>query len=214
MFADFKVGLRSRLAGPLPADKAHQKMMRHRKSIDQLGGLSKDARKSAVLLLLYPKNGILNTVFIQRPIYEGVHSGQIALPGGKLEKTDQSLQAAAFREADEELNIKPNDLEFIGQLTPLYVPPSNFIIHPFIAFQDSIPEFKADPMEVQSFIECPIHQFVGDDKIKETSVTVRGSRLKTMAFSLEEHIIWGATGMILKEFTDLIATLRLPGVSK
>lgn len=210
MYLEFKDKLKKRLEEPLPASESHKQVMRHRRPLDQMGMLPEGARESAVLILIYPKDENLHTVFIQRPVYKGVHSGQIAFPGGKAEEEDFDLQATAYREAEEELNVQPSLVEPIGKLTPLFVPPSNFIIHPFIAFQESLPAFRADPKEVSSFIETPIRHFISTDSLRDSTVMAQNNRLKVKAFQYEGHIIWGATGMILKEFVDVLNSTKLP----
>lgn len=214
MLDQFKLELKQQLVEPLPGNFSHQKLMKHRKPVDQLGTISESARISAVLLLVYPKNGVLHTVFIKRPIYKGVHSGQIAFPGGKLEAFDESISAAAIREANEEISVDPNSIELLGALTPIYIPPSNYLVHPFVAFQGDLPSFVPQPSEVKAIIECPIVNFVGDQSLKACNVLVGEQKIEVKGFQLEQHIIWGATGMILKEFADLLEEITIPSELK
>jgi 8-oxo-dGTP pyrophosphatase MutT (NUDIX family) len=205
VFEQLKEQLRESLKGNLPAYEAHRKVMGHRKPIDTLGSIGKKARKSAVLLLVYPKEEILHTVFILRPSYPGVHSGQVGLPGGKVEPEDRNLQHTALREAREELNIQHEKLEVLGSLSPLYVPPSNFLIHPYLAFQKSRPDFIPDKREVASILECPLIQLMGEEKLVSTKVNVNGNPMAVRGYQLQDTIIWGATGMIIKEFSEVLA---------
>lgn len=211
----FKVELKQRLSGDLPAHLAHQKLMKHRLPVNEMEvEMQKKAKKSAVLILLYPKKGQMHLVFIRRAIYDGVHSGQIALPGGKFEPEDRNLQATAFREAAEELNIKEGKVELLGKLSPLYVPPSNYIVHPFVGLQEQLPIFKADPEEVDEVIECPLHHLLKPDALIETTVHNRNKRYKVKAFQFQDCMIWGATAMIVKELTELLEGITWPNELK
>jgi len=209
VFAEFIRELEETLKGALPAHEAHRKVMNHRKPIYQLDEKKLNARQSAVLIHIYPKNNQLHTVFIQRPIYEGVHSGQIALPGGKAEEFDAGIEATALREADEELNIKATDLKVIGKLTPIYVPPSNFMIHPVIGYQESRPNFVIQKSEVASFIECKLEHLIGEEKLISNEVIAGGNRMNAKGYQLNEHFVWGATGMMIKEFAEILDQLTI-----
>lgn len=197
--------IRAKLMSSLPGHKAHSKIMAHRKPLDQLGGIPKDAKQSAVLLLVYPRKRQDHIVFILRSTYEGVHSAQVGLPGGKVEEQDKDLLATALREANEELAIDEDKIEVLGQLSSLYVPPSNFVIHPFIAVQKTEPTFVPDEHEVAEIIEYPISELVKEEALIDTIVKVPGGKMKTKGFMLEDRILWGATAMIIQEFVDLIA---------
>jgi len=210
LFTEFINELETKLKESLPARNAHQKVMSNRKSVDEIDETALNARQSAVLINLYPKNNQLHTVFIQRPIYEGVHSGQIALPGGKVEVFDKNLEETALREAEEELNIKANNLNIIGKLTPIYVPPSNFLIHPFIAFQLNRPDFIIQESEVASYIECRLEFLMGEDKLITSEVIAGGASMNAKGYQLDNHFIWGATGMMIKEFAEVLDRLTTP----
>ncbi len=116
-----------------------------------------DSKIAAVLILIYPVNNILTTVFIQRPVYEGIHSGQISFPGGKSELSDINLIATALREASEETGINSSEVTILGTLTPLYIPVSDNEVTPVIGWCDNRPEFKIDKVEVVHIIEVPLH---------------------------------------------------------
>jgi len=113
-----------------------------------------DAIRSSVLILLFPagKIGEASLVLILRPRYDGVHSGQIALPGGRFESSDGDLLNTALREAREEIGIDPGKVRIIGQLTELYIPPSNYLVAPFIGFVTDEPSFEPDLLEVEEII--------------------------------------------------------------
>jgi 8-oxo-dGTP pyrophosphatase MutT (NUDIX family) len=141
------------ISGKLPAAAAHEEMSpAHRKELLRENPHKLNARLSGVLLLLSP--GINNEpliTFIKRMEYDGVHSGQIAFPGGKYEPGDIDLAYTAIREAEEEIGIKPTDVELIGPLSELFVPPSNFIIQPFLARTSYISGFFPPPLRLPAF---------------------------------------------------------------
>ena len=123
--------LKSKFKQPLPGTASHLKLAPPNRAKEEL--LEKQnyllaARQSAVMVLLYPVDNQLRTAFIKRSEYDGIHSGQIAFPGGKKEKTDQNFEETALRETFEEVGIKSDEIELIGQLSDLFIPPSNFIV--------------------------------------------------------------------------------------
>src|SRR5690606_34915901 len=130
------------------------------------------ARQGAVLALLYPKNGELYTVLILRNIYEGTHSGQVSFPGGKREVEDKSLWHTALREANEEVGIMVENVKLIGELTKVYIPPSRFLVTPFLAYTHEAPDFKRDRIEVQRIIETPVSIFLDSETICERMLFV------------------------------------------
>ncbi len=165
----------------------------------------KNAKVGAVLIALYPDNGVVRTVLMKRPDYDGTHSGQISFPGGKVEEQDVDIVATALREAEEEVNIKPNDVTVIGQLTELYIPPSNFLVHPIVGVLHSPPNFIPDKREVESIHLPQLDYLLRDDIIAETEILLSsGFKLKTPSFKVDGHIVWGATAMIIAELKALL----------
>ncbi len=209
---DFKNELSEVLKGEKPAGEAHKKIMRDRLPIKDFGSKIKQARKAAVLLLLYPNKGKLHTVFILRSEYEGVHSSQIALPGGAVENIDNSLVDTALREANEEISLPRSQVEVLGNLSPLYVPPSNFVIQPYIGIQYKSSQFIPNPIEVASIIEYPVENLIGEDKVIDKEVDVRGNNLLVKGYNLGEYFMWGATAMIVKEFAEIMSKLQYPTI--
>jgi len=169
-----------------------------------------NCREAGVLLLLYPHttagNGILelHIALMRRPKYQGAHSGQISLPGGRREN-GESLKETALREATEEVGVLPHNLQIIGQLSALYTPPSNFCIYPFVAFTATRPVFELDPREVAELIETPLCLLANPAIHKEEiwSFEKYGER-RVPFFEVYGHKVWGATAMILSEFLTLL----------
>ncbi|PQJ80918.1 NUDIX hydrolase [Polaribacter porphyrae] len=162
-------------------------------------------RKAAVLALFYPdENNKTKLLLTQRASYKGTHSAQISFPGGKVEKSDTSLKETALREAQEEVGIHPSTVNIIRELTDVYIPPSNFLATPFIGFVDKKPLLVINH-EVDRIIEV----FVSDllDDVNITTVNLTTSYMKNIdvpCFNIDNHIIWGATGMMLSEIKELL----------
>lgn len=194
--------LKNRLTIGLPGRAAHSMMIPAHRMPEFEMNIS-EGRKSAALLLLYPKDEKLCTVFIKRPEYEGHHSGQISLPGGKFQTEDISLQCTALREANEETGIVPQEVTILSALTELFIPPSNFILTPYIGFQLTRPHFIPDPREVAGIIEADLQEF-NSSNIHIKDITLHNGRIvQTPYYDIYGHVIWGATGMIMREVQEL-----------
>jgi 8-oxo-dGTP pyrophosphatase MutT (NUDIX family) len=118
--------------------------------------LEKPAKPSAVLVLLYPFENEVHVTLMKRPVYSGVHSGQISFPGGKKESYDQDLTATALREAEEEVGVDRSDIEVIGELTDLFIIVSNFKVKPVIGLTDKKTDFILDPREVAGVLNVSL----------------------------------------------------------
>lgn len=203
--------LRLALQSGLPGESAHQQMtLRGRLPASDAEDLDPPPKQSAVMLITYPENQTWNLILIKRPDYEGVHSGQISFPGGKMEKSDADLLETAVREAREEVGIERHFMETIGKLSKIYIPPSHFMVHPFVATAASRPELAGDPREVQEILHVPITSFIGEDKVVQEKVYISQNKLSmnVPAFKVGNHVIWGATAMILSEFAGICEWIR------
>jgi len=200
--------LKQKLEQPLPGITSHLKMApRHRvEEFSSLASIVPLARNSAVLILLFPVNGKLKTVFIQRSVYEGVHSGQISFPGGKHEKSDKDFEATALRETFEEIGVEPDKIEILAQLTDFYIPPSNFLVKVFVGYSSQQPVFTPDHKEVQSILEADIDEFYDSQNIteKEFYSTSRKTIINAPCYLVNGMEIWGATAMMLSELLDVL----------
>jgi len=193
---------------PLPAESAHLKMVPpfRRELIKFQEESIKSAKKAGVLALFYPnENNKTNFVLILRKTYHGVHSAQIGFPGGKLEKQDESIERAAVRETFEEVGVSTKDIQVIRELTQVYIPPSNFYVHPFLAIASSKPFFRLQDDEVEAIIEVDLEYFLEEAIIMDNRVTASYSiDVEVPTFKLNGHVVWGATAMMLSEIKDLI----------
>jgi 8-oxo-dGTP pyrophosphatase MutT (NUDIX family) len=164
----------------------------------------KDSKTAAVMILLYPKNDLLHTVFIQRPVYEGVHGGQISFPGGKKEASDIDLIQTAIRETSEEIGIKPSEINIISSLTPLYIPVSNTVVTPVIGWMETHPVFTLNEDEVVFIIEADIKTLIDPSIIKIKPFEIRGEMIDIKYFDFKDNVIWGATAMMLNELFTIL----------
>lgn len=206
-YRTLKEQLSAALQDELPAHTAHKKIMQNRPTIHEIGEQLSTAKQSAVLCLFYQVKGEWKIVYIKRPEYEGVHSAQIGLPGGKKEASDIDHCATALREANEELNIQAKDVSLLGKLSPLYVPPSNFLIHPFIGIQLQRPNFILEKREVSGIIEIPLIHLLDERNLKTIEVSSSKFRFNTKGFEYKGEFIWGATAMISMEFVQLLKSI-------
>ena len=162
-------------------------------------------RKSGVLLLFYPESGKGFFPLIKRPVYPGVHSGQVALPGGKLEPTDPDVIFTALREAEEEIGIDAGKVEVLGRLSDLYIPTSNFLVSPVIGFLSETPSFIPEQKEVARVIKTELRTIFQPQIKQRTFLELGGGmRLDTPYFAIDGEIVWGATAMILSELLHLL----------
>jgi 8-oxo-dGTP pyrophosphatase MutT (NUDIX family) len=202
-FTQFINFISKRLEAGLPGRSAHMRMI-PKIRLEEFPEYPSEGVRSSVLLLLYPVAGIIYTTLILRPTYNGVHSGQIGLPGGKYEDADADLYQTALREAREEVGIDAEKVSLIGPLSDLFIPPSRFLLTPYLAHTNCRPDFHPDPEEVERIIEVDIFQ-ISDQNLKEKDITLHGGRIiRTPYYDLQGQVVWGATGMILSEFSELM----------
>lgn len=163
------------------------------------------ARLSSVLILFYEKQGEIYLPLTQRNDYKGTHSGQVSFPGGKWEPEDIELVNTAKREAREEIGVPESDVEVIGQLSDLFIPPSNFRVSPFVSFTDKEPQFVIDPYEVKELLEVPLDHLLDDSVLKRKDIDIsNGFKMNAPYFELEGKVVWGATAMMLSELKTIL----------
>ncbi len=206
-FQDFLKLLPKIITAKLPGKEAHLKMA-HKGRILELENTKQkeqNPRYAAVLMLLYPKANQTHLCLIVRNLYVGVHSGQIAFPGGKYEPTDADFAYTALRETHEEVGVSPDLVSIQKAFTPIYIPPSNFMVYPFLGTSNQEITFTPDPTEVDRIIELPLSVFM-DDKIlvQVRKTTSYASDFEVPAFAIQDQTVWGATAMIMNELKEII----------
>jgi 8-oxo-dGTP pyrophosphatase MutT (NUDIX family) len=200
--------IKKRLTQELPGLAAQLKMApEHRKSFLTGNEYKKcTPRLSAVVIVFFYEAENLKVVFIRRAEYVGIHAGQIAFPGGRYEETDLNLKKTALRELEEEIGIKEHEIEILGQLTDLYVPPSNFLIRAFVGYAPERPRYLIDTREVQEVVELDFQRFQKRISVKNRDFMShdQGRMIKAPCFDIDGVVIWGATAMLLSELLDAL----------
>lgn len=193
---------------PLPGEAAHYKMA-HKDRIEELEQANpqrKTAKKAGVMALFYPKDGnMTHLLLILRKTYKGVHSNQIAFPGGKYELEDCDLKETALRETNEEVGVPIEQVSVIKSLTKVYIPPSNFEVQAFVGLYTKPIPFVLQEDEVESLVEVSLSDFLNDaNLIEQTLSTSYAKNVVVPAFKLNGYTVWGATAMMLSEVKVLL----------
>lgn len=202
----FPDALRARLATALPGLEAQLRMAPLPRPGWDPHAVPPGLRDAAGLLLVYPHAGAWHVPLTLRASALRHHTGQVSLPGGRVD-AGESLEAAALREAFEEVGIAPGDVEILGRLTPLHIPVSNHLLHPIVGATASRPDFRLAAAEVERLIEVPVAQLLAPE-------TVRWERrrrerppavmMDVPYFDVDGARVWGATAMVLAEFLALV----------
>lgn len=158
------------------------------------------------MALFYPDSGQhTHLLLIHRKVYHGVHSDQIAFPGGKLEDGDLDLMHTALRETYEEVGVPQKEVNVVCPLTELYIPPSNFRVQPYIGLYKKTVPFQMQKEEVAALVEVSLTDFMDDEKIVSQRLTTSyASNILVPAFYFNGHVVWGATAMMLSEVKELL----------
>ncbi|GAB4014053.1 CoA pyrophosphatase [Spirosoma migulaei] len=202
-FHTFAEDLHQRLQKPLPGEPAHQKMAsaaRYRQGVKP----NERTRRSAVLICFYPYQNSIYLPLILRPQYDGVHAGQMAFPGGRMERIDENLTRTALREAQEEVGIRVSDVKVLGLLTELFIPPSNFYVQPVVGILPYRPDFYPDPREVEAVVEVDLETLVDETIVGDSQIEVRGMLIDAPFYQIQGYRVWGATAMMISELLVIL----------
>lgn len=185
-----------------PGHVAHMEMTPYKKD---LVIKNETPRLSAVMILVYMNENHTEILMLKRSDYQGVHGAQVSLPGGKKDETDPDLSFTARRELHEETGISSDEIELIGSLTPMYIPPSNFLVHPYLAISEKLPNVKLDERESQYHFGIRLEELLSDEYLSLTDISTSYGKLKDVPyFRLNDEIIWGATAAILNELKKIL----------
>ena len=196
--------LEEALKGSMPGLEAQLKMITNPRPGNRTYTEVEDTcNKAGVLILLYPVKNRLHLVFTRRTSRVDIPQAQISFPGGRKEP-EESLKETALREAEEELNIDPSSVRIIGELTPLYIPPSNYCVYPVVAVTDKQPDLQPSPEEVEEVIEVPLDHLQNPQNIRREVWPYKGREIEVPFFFFKGHKIWGATAMMLAELIELL----------
>ncbi len=196
------------LRTPLPGSIVQLRMAPHGQELHEFTPpLNQPLRQAAVLLLLYPQPEGMSVIFTLRPTTLKHHAGEISFPGGAREPHDASLQYTALREGYEELGVAPDTLSVLGALTPLYIPPSRNLVHPFVGWLTPPAVFRPQAQEVAQILAISLRHLRRPDTITRRQWAHHGIQIDTPCYIMNDQCIWGATAMMLSEFLAIIAPL-------
>lgn len=198
--------VRCALTRPLPGIKAQQIMApQPRTGWNPYAAAPPTSRWGAVLVLLYPCWGQMCFVLTRRSQGLPTHRGQVSLPGGGWQD-HESLAETALRETHEELGIPTHNIEVLGELSSLYVPVSNYLMHTYVGYQSFTPEFQPNPAEVEDVLEVSLASLLDpSNQHEEHWNDPEFEELRRIpCFKLNDWTVWGATAMILRELVVML----------
>ena len=193
--------LKTQLNGELPGKVEHQKMLMSLKDGRKKFTRNPNTRKAAVLILLYKLHEHWNFFLTKRSETVEHHKGQVSLPGGEIHKSESHWEAAQ-RETYEEIGVQ--NISYLGSLTPLLVPVSNFYIYPFVGWVKEKPTLKLNYSEVSKIFQVSVKDFIKESILMEKSEVISQKVVKIPFFSLENEMVWGATAALLNEFRYIL----------
>ncbi|MCA9997034.1 MAG: CoA pyrophosphatase [Anaerolineales bacterium] len=191
-----------RLAG-FDTQHAHAQMAPMPRAMKRPLTLPGKPRVGGVLALLYDCHDQINVVLTRRRDDLNAHAGQISFPGGRNEPPEPLL-TTALRETYEEVGIAPDVVQVLGALTPIYIPPSDYEVHPFVAWYTNgrCPTFLPAPREVAEILEVPLTHLLDPAIRQHEAREIMGHRLNVPFFAVAEHKVWGATAVMLSELVE------------
>jgi 8-oxo-dGTP pyrophosphatase MutT (NUDIX family) len=162
-----------------------------------------EVRPAAALLLLFPTDGAASLLLTKRSPALPQHAGQVSLPGGAVDP-GESIEAAALREAQEEVGLAPDLVRIVGRLTPLHIPVSGFVLTPVVGAMSGRPETWPEPGEVERIIETPVDHVLDAARHRRVTRIRDGIEFDMPYFDIDGEQVWGATAMVLAEFVAVL----------
>ena len=205
-FEKFIFHLKDRINTKLPGRNSHKKMKINYREKIKFTFKKNTAKPAAVLLLLYPNNDKIYFYLTKRTEGLKYHKGQISFPGGTKENNETLLETA-LRETEEEIGINKHKISILGKITSLFIPITGFMITPFIGFISEKHPTRLDPNEVADLFSVNVLDLINNNKLIENR-KFQGTDVNVPYFSLNNHIVWGATAMVLSEFKDIISLIE------
>lgn len=165
-------------------------------------------KKAAVVALFYPNNnGEVCFLLTLRADYDGTHASQISFPGGKFENNDKTLKNTALRETFEEVGITIGTISIFKQMTDVFIPPSNFLVTPFLGYLKHVPIFTKNH-EVEELISVSLKDLLDNSSVSTTTLsTSYAKNIEVPCFELNNYVVWGATAMMLNEIKELLKNI-------
>ena len=206
-FQHFITQLEITITNYLPGEESQQKMRVNYDQSIELPFSKNNSTAAAVLILLYLEDNEIHFFLTKRSNELEHHKGQISLPGGTQEENEKLIHTA-LRETQEEIGINKTSISIIGSMTPLFVPVTGFMIHPFIGYSSNKLEPTPDPSEVEAIFSVNISDLLNETNQTIEKRNIRGYDVEVPYFKLNNYEVWGATSMILSEFRDLIKSIN------
>lgn len=162
-------------------------------------------RPAAVLLPIYTKRGQYNILFTKRTMQVREHKGEISFPGGAFNAEDKTLLNTALRECAEEIGLKPEVVQVLGELDDTSTETSGYIISPFVALIPPSYQFRLNRREIEEIMEAPISLLLGRSNRRQEIEIINGKAVTSYVYHYQGSVIWGATARILSQFLDIFA---------
>jgi 8-oxo-dGTP pyrophosphatase MutT (NUDIX family) len=151
--------------------------------------------EAAVLVAFYGLDERPGLVFTERRADLRRHAGEISFPGGRRDHPQEPLMETALREAEEEIALERVGVEILGALPPVSTVVTSYKVHPFVALLPANPAFVANPAEVAAVLMLHLDELRSGFAMRR--LIKRGVPIRTPTYSVDDHMIWGATARIL-----------------